>query len=143
VSQFIRESPPLSPEDDRLVEAYKLLGRPVDDLPYTPEFEAMVQSLQAQGDSRDKGTLLRRLLALRKAARLPRLGRLATEILRVPPQDVELVELLLRGELGTLGSRDQLPYTDRIDRLHEQYNSRASTPLDRHNFWRLVARVSK
>jgi hypothetical protein len=141
--QFIREVPPLPPEDERLVSAYTQLGRPVDDLPYTAEFEEMVHSLREHGDQRDESEVLRRLLRLRKAARLPRLGRLTSPTLRAAPEDVELVERLLREELGTLGSRDQLPYTERFDRLLHRYNSQAMVPLDKHHFWRLIARVSK
>jgi hypothetical protein len=141
--KLIREVPPLPPEDERLVSAYTRLGRPVDDLPYTDDYEDMVRALQQQGDGRDAGSILRRLLRLRKAARLPRIGRLAAPVLRAAPEAIELVERLLREELGTLGSRDQLPYTDRFDRLLQRYNSQATEQLDKHDFWRLVARVSK
>ena len=141
--QSTRELRPLTPEDERLVQAYQQLGRPVDDLPYTPEFDQLVADLRATGDSRDPTTLLRRLMALRKAARLPRMGRLATPVLRVPPQDVELVEWLLRRHLGSTGSRDRLPYTDQFDQLLDLYNQQATVRLDPHHFWRLVARVSK
>ena len=143
MSQLIREARPLEADDQRLVDAYVQVGRPVDDLPYTPASTALVASLRQAGDNRDERTILRRLMNLRKAAILPRLGRVETGAFKVSPESVARVEQLLREALPSIGGRDALPYTSDFDALLEQYNSEAAERLDRRQFWRLIARVTK
>lgn len=143
MSSFLRESPPLAPEDQRLVELYAQLGRPSDDLPYSEDFRRLMESLRAGGDNRSDEEVMRRLLRLRKAARLPRATRPSTPVGLVPAEDIELAEDLLRRALGALGSRDRLPYTPEFEGLLKEYNAQATRPLDPHRFWRLVARISK
>ncbi len=75
------ELPPLAPEDQKLLAAYIQIGKPVDQLPYTPEFDELVKVL-GLGENREvKNTLFQRLLQLRKKGRLPRLTRAASELL--------------------------------------------------------------
>lgn len=62
----------LTPEDARLVELYRQVGRAADDLAYTEDFETFYEQLQQSGDTRSKAEVFRRLLNLRKAGRLPR-----------------------------------------------------------------------
>jgi hypothetical protein len=143
MSQLIREARPLDMGDQRLVDAYVQVGRPVDDLPYTPAFKMLVESLHQAGDARDERTILRRLMNLRKAAVLPRLGRVQTNSLKVTPEGVARIEQLLRESLPTTGGRDALPYTPQFDELLERYNSESAEPLDHRQFWRLIARVTK
>jgi hypothetical protein len=143
MSNTISEARPLSVDDERLVEAYARLGRPVDALPYTPEFDALVTSLHEAGDQRDRGELMRRLLNLRKAARLPRLGSVQTSRLTFSADDIARIEQLLRESLPTPGSRDSLLYTSAFDALRARYNAESGQALDEHGFWRLIARVSK
>ncbi|MFN0011415.1 MAG: hypothetical protein ACKVS8_07205 [Phycisphaerales bacterium] len=64
----------LSAQDKRLLEEYERVGRSVDDLAYTAEFDALCDQLKAMGDSRSKAELFRRLLTFRKAGRLPRIA---------------------------------------------------------------------
>ena len=134
---------PLSVEDQRLVDAYVNSGRTTDDLPYSPEFEEMVQSLRDAGDSRTERDLLVRLFRLRKAARLPQLGRRSLPIGFVSESDIELAEQLLKKSVGYVGSRDQLPYTPEFEKLLDEYNRDAIRLLDKHQFWRLLARIAK
>jgi hypothetical protein len=142
MSDFLRESPPLPLEDQRLVNLYAEIGLPSDTLLYSPEFDVFLNRLRAAGDNRPTQEIARRLLQLRKAARLPRVGHVAYPSIELPETDFDLVQYLLRNHLGTLGSRDQLPYTELFDRIWTEYNRRATRTLDRHQFWRLVARVS-
>lgn len=72
--------PPLSSDDQTLVDAYKEAGRILDDLPYTDEFDRLY--LLYYGDDKTEETprkirmhqLWKRLLNLRKQGRLPRVG---------------------------------------------------------------------
>jgi hypothetical protein len=77
--QSIWDAPPLPPEDQRLLEAYSKTGRPVDDLAYTQEFEGLIAALGVPATLDSKHFVYQRLLRLRKAGRLPRLGRSSTE----------------------------------------------------------------
>jgi len=65
------ELPALSPEDERLIDAYRRTGRPADDLPYTEEFDQMCRELGTD-DQAAKHEVFRRLMRLRKQGRLPR-----------------------------------------------------------------------
>lgn len=143
MSDLLRESPPLPPADQKLVDLYSQLGRPSDDLPYSEDFRELMAALRAAGDIRTEEEVMRRLLRLRKAARLPRASRPSTPVGLIPAEDIELAEDLLRRALGALGSRDRLPYTPEFEGLLREYNAQATRPLDPHRFWRLVARISK
>jgi hypothetical protein len=143
MSDLLRESPALPPEDQRLVRFYTELGRPSDDLPYSVDFEEFVNRLRDAGDKRSEHEILRRLFQLRKAARLPRVGSITSVAIDIPPTDFELAEGLLRRHLGVTGSRDQLPYSEQFERIWSEYNRDASRQLDKHQLWRLIARVSK
>lgn len=45
-------TPPLDSADQRLVDAYVTIGRPVDDLPYTEDFEKMRRLLEMEDSKR-------------------------------------------------------------------------------------------
>ncbi len=143
MSDLLTESPPLAPEDERLVRAYEAIGRPSDDLPYSPEFDELVARVRKEGETRSERELVRRLLGLRKAARLPRATRPSRPVGDIPPADVALAQDLLKKKIGIVGSRDQLPYTQEFEELWAEFLQTAARKLDRHDFWRLVARVSK
>jgi hypothetical protein len=75
----IWKAPPLSTEDQRLIDAYVHAGRSVDELPYTPEFEQIARSLNVDlDDQRAMHLLFKRLVTLRKQARLPRIAEFAS-----------------------------------------------------------------
>jgi len=76
---FTWDAPPLTLEDQRLVNAYVEAGRTLDDLPYTVEFDSLVNTLGSPSDLNTKHAVFSRLLHLRKAGRLPRLGRTVAE----------------------------------------------------------------
>ncbi len=63
----------LDEQDRRLIRAYLETGIPVDALAYTDAFDHLADRLNKAGDNRPKTELFRRLLALRKSGRLPRL----------------------------------------------------------------------
>jgi hypothetical protein len=51
---------------------------------------------------------------------------------------MELAQQLLKKYVGHVGSRDQLPYTERFEALFEEYNRNGQRSLDCHQFWRLL-----
>lgn len=66
------EAPPLSADDERLINAYLQVGRAVDQLPYTDDFERLFRMLGLPDSQAGRHDLFTRLLTLRKMGRLPR-----------------------------------------------------------------------
>ena len=42
-----------------------------------------------------------------------------------------------------IGKRDRLPYTDRFDKLVDEFNTTQQRPISPHLVWRLVATLAK
>lgn len=74
-ADIFTESYPLSDADRALARIYGEIGRSVDELAYTPEFDQLYQHYQDAGHQGSKHEVFRRLLTLRKAGLLPRLFR--------------------------------------------------------------------
>jgi hypothetical protein len=72
VPEFDWRVPPLSAEDERLVEAYERIGVPLDALPYTKEFKSLVERLGVEDSETKMHEIWLRLLMLRKKGQLPR-----------------------------------------------------------------------
>ena len=70
--EYFWELPPLSPEDQRLRDAYVHVGKPLDQLPYTEGFDKLVAFIGAKDTQEERYNILQRLLYLRKRGRLPR-----------------------------------------------------------------------
>ena len=66
--------PPLSAEDQQLIDAYVQTRRGLDDLAYTPDFELLVRNLKGEATMTNLHSVFKRLLTLRKMGRLPRLA---------------------------------------------------------------------
>ncbi|MBI1371145.1 MAG: argininosuccinate lyase [Phycisphaera sp.] len=130
----------VSDEDEALITAYRELGRTLDDLPYTDEFEALYK---AAGGERSRSDVLRRLMNMRKAGKLPRLGR----ALEKPPvldgeQEALLMDLVIE-HAGSLSLRDQLPYSEAFDAVATAFNARTGLQLSEHQIWRVIAKLAK
>jgi hypothetical protein len=69
---------PLDEKDEELVRAYVDIGKPLDNLPYTDEFNRLVQRIKAGNTDPDKHAVFTRLLTLRKQGRLPRVTALSS-----------------------------------------------------------------
>lgn len=134
---------PADAKDTKVIAAYQACGRTLDDLPYTPEFEAMVASLRKDGVVTDERDLLHRLHTLRKAARLPRLGRAASPAPRTDRDEDAVLASLILEAVGALGKRDQLPYTPAFDRIVERFNAQTGRSLSAHDVWRVAAKIAK
>jgi catechol 2,3-dioxygenase-like lactoylglutathione lyase family enzyme len=125
-----------------LIELYEKTARTADDLPYTPHFETLYKSY-ASGHGEPKptrGEVWRHLLNLRKGGKLPKLGPARSQ----PPEISAEERERLRSMLGEdLGKRDRLPYTDRFDKLVDEFNGTQARKLSPHLVWRLVATLAK
>lgn len=73
--------PPLSDEDQQLVNAYREIGTPLDQLPYTQSFDRLMEMLGQQNTNDQKFLVFQRLLRLRKRGRLIRLHSTKSESL--------------------------------------------------------------
>lgn len=77
--EFDWEEDSLTDEEKRLIEAYSNVGKPVDDLAYTQDFDKLVSWFYGEQpeaiDNDQKHQAFRQLLNLRKRGRLPRLVR--------------------------------------------------------------------
>lgn len=130
-----------APDDELLISVYQKQGRTLDDLPYTEEFERIYQAAGAETMTRPE--LFRRLHNLRKAARLPRLGRAAAAPPRVPPEAQAALVAIVEEKIGRLSLRDQLPHTPAFEQIVAAFNTRAGLSLSPHDVWRLVAKLAK
>jgi hypothetical protein len=122
-----------------LIGAYQQVGRTLDALPYTPEFERLCELARVD----DRREALHSLQRLRKAGRLPRLGRAPDHPPKIDPEHETLLEALVIEHAGSLGQRDRLPYTEGFDRLAERFNAQTGSSLGARDLWRLIARLAK
>jgi catechol 2,3-dioxygenase-like lactoylglutathione lyase family enzyme len=134
---------PSVPAKRRLLAAvYEKIGRTADDLPYTPQFEELFNLYAAQHPEPKptRREVWRHLLNLRKAGKLPKLGVARSPSPEVSPEAMRIVKGLLGREIG---KRDRLPYSERFDKLVDDFNKTQDRPLSPHLVWRLVAKLAK
>jgi argininosuccinate lyase len=131
---------PLGDGDQALIDAYVHHNRTLDDLPYTGEFEAI---FAAAGDGRSRRDVLSRLLNMRKAGRLPRIGKAKEAAPLVTDEQEAALSSLVAEQCGGLSMRDQLPYTDRFDSVVINFNARTGVRFSPYQVWRVVARLAK
>jgi hypothetical protein len=136
------DMPAVSERDERLIAAYARSGRTLDDLPYTKEFDAIMADIGPDFGGRPADAF-RRLHTLRKAARLPKSALRGTSPAAVTPEEESLLVDLVVAQVGTLGQRDQLPFTPGFDKVHAAFNARFGRSLTPHDVWRLIARLAK
>jgi len=129
--------------DERLIEAYVHVGRTLDDLPYTPEFERLFTAIEAEATGATKKDVLHRLHNLRKAGKLPRVGRMNASVSRISKTEEAFLEQTVIEQAGSLGQRDQLPFTPKFDAIVEAFNQKHGRSLEPHDVWRLVAKLAK
>lgn len=134
-------------DDDLLIRVYEKQGRTLDDLPYTEEFEHIVEAVALDGSSvstTERAAILHRLQNLRKSGRLPRLGRTTAERPRIDAEHEHTLRMLVQTELGGgMGGRDQLPYTLAFDRIAESFATDTGLRLEARDLWRLIAKLAK
>jgi hypothetical protein len=129
--------------DQRLVDAYVAAARGLDDLPYTDEFATCMQSLRAAGDMRSEREVLHRLHNLRKAKKLPALGKTPSPAIKVSEEEEQFLKQRVIASAGSLGARDNLPHTAAMDDIVREFNAFSGRNLGAHDVWRLVAKIAK
>jgi hypothetical protein len=129
--------------DEALIDAYQQVGRTLDDLPYTADFDRLLGNIAGRGVDMPPRTVLQRLQNLRKAGKLPPAGRAASTPPRISEEEESLLRELVVAMTGSLGQRDQLPYDPRFDGLVEAFNQQAGRQLSPHDIWRLIAKLAK
>jgi predicted AAA+ superfamily ATPase len=114
-----------------------------DQLPYTDEFARLKREFETRLRRRVTESEFWRLLV--RVGKRGGLARPKSEIQKVPApkltteEQLEMLRLLLDG----IGTRDQLPYTERFDILHRRFNRLIRANLDQREFWRVLSRVGK
>jgi len=157
-----------SPGDELLIAVYEKQGRTLDDLPYTPQFEAIAAAMDDGDDTAGAGpaseasadeqadeapvshvasnrraALFHRLHNLRKAGKLPRLGRAAEKPPTIEADHEQLLVTLVEQAIGKLSLRDRLPYHEAFDQIVESFNAQAGLSLSHHAVWRIIAKLAK
>lgn len=126
-----------------LAELYEKIGRTADDLPYTPHFESLYTAyIEPMPEPKPtRAEVWRHVLNLRKKkGGLAKLGSARSQ----PPAISDDQRARLLEMLGPdIGRRDRLPYTDRFDRIVDEFNHGMGRPLSPHLVWRLVATLAK
>lgn len=128
----------LTHTDVRLVELFSKVGKSLDSLPYTEEFDKIyIEAKHLDGISSERD-LLDRLLRLRKSGRLPRLDKPTNEKPDLSPEQLDQVASWLRNQIDTMSVREEIPYTEAFDRLADQFKSLLDRDLSRNTVWRIL-----
>jgi len=131
-------------DDDLLISVYQKQGRTLDDLPYTDAFERIYIAMYGDADDApSRSRVFHRLHNLRKAGKLPRMGRAQGERPRITPGQETMLARRVESSVGALSKRDQLLYTPDFEELCTAFNAEAGLDLSRHDVWRLVAKLAK
>ena len=131
-------------DDDLLISVYQKQGRTLDDLPYTDAFETLYTSMYGEeDDAPTRARVFHRLHNLRKAGKLPRMGRAHGERPRITPEQEAVLATRVQEAVGALSKRDQLLYTPTFEQLCTAFNAEAGLELSRHDIWRLIAKLAK
>jgi len=128
---------------EELIRVYEQIGRTADDLPYTPDFEKLHAAYCAQHREKkpEKRETWRHLLNLRKAKKLPKLGEARSKAPEIEDDQKQKLRQLIGEDMG---KRDRLPYTEKFDKLVDEFNKvRGGRTLSPHLVWRLVATLAK
>jgi len=129
--------------DQDLVNAYEILGVTLDALPYTDAFEKLMARVKLTDAEAEHRAVFHRLHNLRKAGKLPRMGRADSSPPVLDYEHEQLLIGLVAGEVGSLGQRDQLPYTEGFDRVAGAFARQTGLNLTRHDLWRVIAKLAK
>ncbi|MFT5423675.1 MAG: cephalosporin-C deacetylase-like acetyl esterase [Phycisphaerales bacterium] len=136
------DAPPPDNRDAALIGAYERAGRTLDSLPYTPEFASIFEAAHAAGFATERDTF-HRLHNLRKAGKLPRLGKAPDSPPAIEPEEEAALVELVTEAAGSLGQRDRLPFTPEFDLVAERFSEQTGRALTPHDLWRLIAKLAK
>jgi argininosuccinate lyase len=127
----------------QLIEAYVQVGRTLDDLPYTEEFLNICHLAGAHEAGLGEHVVFRRLQNIRKAGKLPPIGRAPSKPPRISEAEEQWIRQAVEESVGSLGQRDQLPFTPRFDTILQRFNQASGRSLDPHDLWRVIAKIAK
>ncbi|MFN4243012.1 MAG: VOC family protein [Tepidisphaerales bacterium] len=131
----------VKPKPELLVRLYQTAGRTADDLPYTHHFELIYDGYAAAFERPpERSVVWTHLLRLRKAGKLPPMGRSRSRPPRLAAEEREVVRTLLGPAMGR---RDRLPYTPELEALRDAFERRTKRRLSPHQFWRVIATLAK
>ncbi len=130
-------------QDQAIVDAYEAVGTTLDALPYTDAFEKLMARVKLTDAEAEHRAVFHRLHNLRKAGKLPRMGRSGSSPPVLDYEHEQLLIGLVAGEAGSLGQRDQLPYTEGFDRVAGTFARQTGLNLTRHDLWRVIAKLAK
>ena len=122
-----------------LIAAYERQGRTLDDLPYTEQFEAIA----AAAGTDDRAALFHRLHNIRKAGRLPKVGKAWEAPPRVTDAQQQRLSDLVIESVGKLSLRDQLPFTPQFDGIVQRFNTDCGLNFSPYQVWRVIAKLAK
>jgi hypothetical protein len=91
----------------------------------------------------DRAALFHRLHNIRKAGRLPKVGKAWEKPPKVTAEQTRVITQLVDGAVGKLSLRDQLPYTPAFDQIVQQFNTDCGLQFSPYQVWRVVAKLSK
>ncbi|MEO1584736.1 MAG: hypothetical protein AAFR96_09220 [Planctomycetota bacterium] len=137
------DEPDRDARDDAIVDAYRHAGRMLDDLPYTDDFETLMTLVLQTDPAASHRNVFHRLHNLRKAGKLPRLGRGASTPPKLGEEHEQLLIVLVQDQAGSLGQRDRLPYAEGFDRVASAFADRTGLQLSHHDLWRVIAKLAK
>ena len=138
-------------DDELLINVYQKQARTLDDLPYTDEFEALYTDMYGP-DARDapgkpadysRAKVFHRLHNLRKAGKLPKLGRAKSPPPRIEPEQEQQLTEIVEARIGQLSKRDQLLYQPAFDEIVDTFNTSTGLSLSPHDLWRIIAKLAK
>lgn len=129
--------------NQRLIEAYAAVGRTLDDLPYTEEFLRVCELAGAAEAGMSEQVVFRRLQNTRKAGKLPPIGKAPSRPPKISMDEEEWLRNAVEEAVGTLGQRDQLPFTERFEQLLNRFNQVSGRRMDPHDLWRVIAKIAK
>lgn len=131
-------------DDQQWIDAYASQKRTLDDLPYTESFEQLYQQVTGGRDAAiSRAQVFHKLHNLRKAGRMPRLGRSPQSVTKIDPEQERVLVALVREKVGDLSKRDRLPYTDAMADLVTRFNEQAGLNLEPYQVWRIIAKLAK
>lgn len=137
-------------DDELLISVYLKQGRTLDDLPYTDEFESLYLDMYGPGGrdaprpaEQTKAKVIHRLQNLRKAGKLPKLGRAKSSPPKIDATQEQQLVSFVEQEIGQLSKRDQLLYQSTFDNVVDAFNAATGLSLSQHDIWRIIAKLAK
>lgn len=128
-----------------LVGAYDASKIPLDQLPYTPEFEQIHEGLMRAfpHQAATRREMFIQLYELNKAGKLVRHAHVSEPELWVSEAQEQVLIGLLRDRGIDIDQNSRLPYDPRLDDIAEAFARLTDRTLAQQQIWRLIAKLPK